>query len=107
MGPSVPDPNDYQTEMTTVGPEQLTGVATIKSKVIMTGKDGSKMGGFWWTSAQGIVVKMDVIGVDGNTKMRMKQELSNIQLGPQDASLFEIPSGYSSMSMGLGMAGNP
>ena len=102
MGEGAPDPNAYQTEMTTVGREELDGLMTTKSKVVMTGKDG-KMGGFWWTTDQGVVVKMDVIGIDGNTKMRMKRELSNIKLGPQDASLFEIPKGYSSMATGMGV----
>jgi len=99
------DPGDYQTQMTTVGRETLDGLETTKSKVIMTGKDGSKMGGFWWTTDQGIVVKMDVIGIDGDTKMRMKRELSNIQIGPQDPSLFEIPKGYTAMGMGFGNMG--
>jgi hypothetical protein len=104
MGPSPPDPGDYQTEMTTVGPEELNGVSTIKSKVIMTGSDGSRMGGFWWTTAEGVVVKMDVIGIDGNTRMRMNRELSNIEMGTQDPALFEIPSDYSPMpGMGMGI----
>jgi membrane protease subunit (stomatin/prohibitin family) len=34
--------------------------------------------------------------------MRMKRELTNIQIGPQDDALFEIPEGYNSMMMGMG-----
>jgi hypothetical protein len=39
----------------------------------------------------------------------MKRELTNIQVGPQSPDLFEIPAGYTSMSMGLasGMLGLP
>jgi hypothetical protein len=30
----------------------------------------------------------------------MKMELDNLKIGKQDASLFEVPSGYSKMDMG-------
>ncbi len=104
-----PGPEDYQTEMTTEGRETVNGIMTTKSKVIMTGADGSKMGGFWWTSDDGLVVKLDVISVDKGQKLRMKRELSNIQVGPQPKDLFEIPAGYTSMSMGIaaGVLGLP
>jgi hypothetical protein len=102
MGQARSEPTDYETELTTVGPEAVNGLSTTKSKVIMTGKDGSKMGGFWWTTDDGVLVKMDVIGVDGNTNARMKRELSNIVFAPQDPALFEIPAGYTSMGMGFG-----
>lgn len=96
------NPDDYAVEMTEVGPETLNGVETIKQKVIMTGKDGSKMGGFWWTTPDGICVKMDMLAIEEGSKMRLKQELSNIVIGPPEASLFEIPPGYMNMSMGFG-----
>jgi hypothetical protein len=110
MGSRAPSPDEYETEMTTVGPEEVNGVATIKSKVIMTGADGSKMGGFWWTTPDGVLVKMDVIGLVDGDKMRMKRELTNIEIGPQADELFEIPSDYTSMGgmgMGMGMMGMP
>lgn len=98
------NPGDYAIEMTEVGPETLNGVETIKQKVIMTSQDGSKMGGFWWTTAEGICVKMDMLAVEEGDKMRLKQELRNIVMGPPDPSLFEIPPGYMNMSMGLGQS---
>jgi hypothetical protein len=97
-----PSPEEFQTEMTTEGREEVAGVMTTKSKVIMTAADGSKMGGFWWTSDEGVVVKMDVISVAEGEKIRMKRELSNVQVGPQPAELFEIPEGYTSMAAGIG-----
>lgn len=97
------DPDDFQSEMTVVGPENLAGVDTIKHKVVMTGADGSKMGGFWWTTADGIPVKMDMIAKDGGSKLRLKRELSNLEIGPQAPELFEIPPGYNSMAAGLGV----
>ena len=97
------DLSGYQINQTRVGQETVNGVMTNKSKIIMTNSKGEKMGGFWWVSPEGIVVKMDAIAVDGNSKERMKIDLSNIQIGAQDAALFEIPEGYSKMGMpGLG-----
>lgn len=101
-GSRAPSPEEYETQMTDEGHEEVNGMVTNKSKVIMTGKDGSKMGGFWWMTDDGILVKMDVIALADGEKMRMKRELTNIVVGPQDDSLFEIPDGYSSMMMGMG-----
>jgi hypothetical protein len=97
-----PGPEDYDTQMSEAGREEINGLMTNKSKVIMTGKDGSKMGGFWWTTDDGILVKMDVIAIDEGDRMRMKRELSNIVVEPQDDALFEIPEGYNSLMMGIG-----
>jgi len=100
--PRAPSPEEYQTQMTTEGREEVAGVMTTKSKVIMTAADGSKMGGFWWTTDDGIVVKMDVLSVDKGEKLRMKRELSNIQVGAQQPDLFEIPADYTTMQTGIG-----
>ena len=104
-----PSPEEYKTEFTNEGREEVNGMMTTKSKVIMTGADGSKMGGFWWTTDDGLLVKMDVISIAKGEKIRMKRELSNIKIGPQPKDLFEIPAGYQTMSMGLagGMLGVP
>lgn len=105
-----PEVNDYDFEQTVVGEETVNGVKTTKSKIIMKPKkpDGKKMGGFMWSTKDGIMVKLDAIGVDGDKKVRMKMELTNLKVGKQDASLFEVPSGYSKLDMGNmgGMMGN-
>jgi hypothetical protein len=103
------NPADYDVQMTEVGPELLDGVETVKQKVIMTSADGSKMGGFWWISAEGIPIKMDMIAIDEGDKMRLKQQLSNLAPGEPDPSLFEIPAGYQLLSMpfGMGVPGMP
>jgi hypothetical protein len=95
------DPSQYQIEQTVVGPETVNGVATTKSKIIMTGPKGEKMGGFMWMTKDNIMVKMDAIAIEKNQKMRFKTELTNLKIGKQDAALFEIPEGYSKMSMGM------
>ena len=92
--------DNFKIETTPMGTETINGVSCDKSKVIMTNlKDGSKMGGFWWVSKDGIVMKMDMIAKEKNEKMRMKLELSNLKIGKQKAALFEIPAGYSKMTM--------
>lgn len=93
------DLSDFTIEQTTVGEEEVNGIMTTKSKIMMTGKKGEKMGGFWWVSRDGVMVKMDVIGTDSGSKMRMKKELRNLKVGRQDPDLFEIPQGYQKMSM--------
>ena len=95
------DPSQYKIEQTVVGPETVNGVNTTKSKIIMTGPKGEKMGGFMWTTKDNIVVKMDAIAVDKKQKLRFKTELTNLKIGKQDPKLFEIPAGYTKMSMGM------
>ena len=94
------DPHDMDVQMTTVGEETVNGIKTTKSKVIMTKKDGSKFGGFFWTTKDGITVKMDLLSKEGDKKMRMSQELTNLKVGKQDPKLFEIPPGYEKNDMG-------
>jgi Domain of unknown function (DUF4412) len=93
------DLSAYKIEQTTVGKETMNGVETTKSKIIMTGKDGSKMGGFMWMSKENIMVKMDAVSIDKGEKNRFKTELTNIKIGKQDPALFEIPPGFEKMDM--------
>src|SRR3989344_558259 len=99
------DPHDMDVQQTVVGDETVNGVKTTKYKVIATKKDGSKFGGFFWTTKDGITVKMDLLSKEGDKKMRMTQELTNLKVGKQDPKLFEIPSGYTKNDMGAMMGG--
>ena len=90
----------YQIETTAIGPETVNGVETTKNKIIMVGPNGDKLGGFSWVTKEGIVVKMDAIAVEKGSKERLKLELKDLQIGQQDASLFEIPGGFTRMEMG-------
>jgi hypothetical protein len=90
-----------------VGPETVEGVATTKYKLLM--KDGTA-GGFMWFTAEGIMLKMDGVQKDGKDSSRMTITLKNLQIGPQDPQLFEVPSDYTKMAGGLafgGMVRNP
>ena len=94
------DLSAFKLKTTRVGNETMNGVKTTKSKLIMTGPRGQKMGGFIWTSKEGIAVKVDAIAVDKKSKERFKMELKNLQVGKQDHALFEIPADYTKMDMG-------
>lgn len=97
------DPSQFKIEQTVVGQEVMNGVNTTKSKIIMTGSEGDKMGGFMWMSKENIMVKIDAIAIDKNEKMRFKNELTNLKVGKQDPALFEIPRGFEKMGMpGMG-----
>lgn len=94
------DTSDMKFETTVVGPETVNGIAATKNKVVAKSKDGSAMGGYNWVTKDGIVVKMDLVAKSAKSKTRIKTELSDLKIGKQDPSLFEIPAGYSPMSFG-------
>ncbi len=97
-------------EQAEVGQETINGMKATKSKVVAVKKDGSgKFGGFFWTTKEGITVKMDMLSKEGDKKMRMTSELTNLKLEKQDPALFEIPTGYTKNDMGamMGMGGMP
>ncbi len=98
------DLSGYQIEQTALGEETVNGIVMNKSKIIMTGKDGTKMGGFMWTTKEGILAKIDALAVEKGQKARFKMEQTNIQIGKQPAELFEIPKGFEKLDMGgMGM----
>jgi len=99
------DLSGYTFDLTRVGSEKVNGVQTTKNKMIMTGPNGDKLGGFSWITDQGIVVKMDAIAMDKNSKERIKSELKNLKIGHVDASVFEIPDDYTKMDMSMGGIG--
>jgi hypothetical protein len=86
-------------ERTEVGPETVNGVPTTKYKIIMTGADGTKLGGFQWVTNTGIQVKLDALSKEGGSTERIKVELTNLNIANQDPALFEIPKGYTKMTM--------
>ncbi|MDQ1362994.1 MAG: hypothetical protein QG652_854 [Pseudomonadota bacterium] len=92
--------SNYKIETTDMGTETINGVKCNKSKIVMTKlDDGTKMGGFWWMTNDNIVMKMDMLAKEKGDKTRIKIELNNLKIGKQNPSLFEIPAGYSKMSM--------
>lgn len=98
--PDKADLSGYKITQTRVGTETIDGFKTTKSKIIATNSKGAKFGGFMWTTREGIVIKTDMISVEKGSKQRIKTQLSNVKIGRQDPGLFEIPEGYSEMSIG-------
>ncbi len=91
-------------EQSEVGQETINGIKTTKSKIVAVKKDGSgKFGGFFWTTKEGITVKMDLLSKEGDKKIRMANELTNLKIEKQDPALFEIPPGYTKNDMGAMM----
>ena len=91
-----------QVDITEVGTEAIEGQSTTKYKLIM--KDGSA-GGFMWFTKEGIMVKMDSVVKNGRDKSRVTITLRNLKIGAQDASLFEVPTGYNAMPAFAGFGG--
>ncbi len=94
------DITNYDIQRTVVGKETVNGFSTTKYKVIATSKQGKKFGGFFWVTPEGINIKMDLLYKEGEKKMRMAQELSDLKIAKQPSSLFEIPAGFSKAAMG-------
>lgn len=90
-------PADVSIEV--VGPDTVEGTATTKYKLLM--KDGSA-GGFMWFTAEGIPMRMDMLTKNGKKTERMTVTLKNLQVGPQDPSLFEPPADFNKMGGGFG-----
>jgi uncharacterized protein DUF4412 len=80
-----------QVDITQVGTETIEGNATTKYKMVM--KDGTA-GGFIWITSDGVPVKMDMLSKSGGEKTRVTMTLSNLKIGTQDPTLFEVPGGY-------------
>lgn len=88
-------------EQSKVGSETLDGHKVDKYKSIFEDAQGNRGGGFYWITQDGIPLKMDMVFKQGETKHRIMMQLKDLEVGPQDEALFEIPAGYSSMpSMG-------
>jgi len=109
IDPAAAGSEGWEQETTVVGPDTVNGMETTKHKTIAkrTGSE-DKFGGFSWQTADGIVVKMDLISVEQGKKERFKLELTNLAVGAQDPQLFEVPAGYQKTSMagfGLGAMG--
>ncbi|MEK6801851.1 MAG: hypothetical protein AABZ34_04190 [Nitrospirota bacterium] len=92
-------------EQTEVGEETINGLKTTKTKIIATKPDGAKFGGFFWTTKEGVTVKMDLLSKDGDKKMRMASELTNVKIEKQNPALFEVPAGATKNDMGAMMGG--
>ena len=83
------------------GSDTVNGIKATKSTVSMSCPDGIQYAGDIWTTKDGIMVKAVVTGKTKKSEtVRIKTELKNLKIGKQNPSLFEVPEGYTKMSMG-------
>lgn len=81
-----------EVERKTLGREEVSGVNAEKFMITYTDNEGSKSI-YQWMGPQEIPLKM--ASVNGEWEV----EYQNIQLGSQDAALFEPPAGFQKMAM--------
>jgi hypothetical protein len=81
-----------------VGQETVNGIVTTKYAVDQATSQGHTVGSLW-LSAEGIPMRCDAefAGKKGKVST-IRWELSHVRIGAQNASLFEIPSGYAKLS---------
>jgi len=88
-------------EASEVGREAVNGYDCTKFKAKFEDKQGGKGGGYYWVSDEGILMKVDMIYQSRKQKgQRMKFEMRDLDIGPQDPTAFEVPANYSKMGFG-------
>lgn len=80
-----------------VGTETLDGIKVDKYKSVFEDDKGNRGGGFYWITEDGIPIQMDMVLKEGDKKQRVKMKLTELEVGEQPMSLFEIPEGFSGM----------
>ena len=80
-----------------VGHETVNGIATTKYDVEVTVPEGHGAGNLWLSDA-GIPMKLDGIFTRASGRVAtLHWELTRVHVGPQPASLFEPPAGFSKL----------
>jgi hypothetical protein len=80
-----------------VGHETVGGIATTKYAIDETIPEGHGAG-FLWLSDNGIPMRLEGTFTRTSGKVAtLRWELSHVKLGPQPASLFEAPKGFSKL----------
>ena len=88
-------------EASEVGRERINGHDCTKYKAMFKDKQGGTGGGYYWVSDEGILMKVNMIYQSRKLKgQRMVFVMSDVQIGPQDPSQFEVPANYSKMGFG-------
>lgn len=80
-----------EAEKTNIGQETIEGIVSQKYAIQTANEDKPT---FAWFSAQGIVIKTEIPENSATGRPKATIQLKNINIGTQDASLFELPSDY-------------
>jgi hypothetical protein len=86
-----------------VGIEKLGGSAVTRWKIVYQTRGGARHEGEYWQNAAGVHVKSRFAVTDPEGRQRkVELELRDLRVGPQPASLFEVPEGYKVMPLDTG-----
>lgn len=74
------------------GSETVHGHETTRYGIVLRDAAGERSTGHYWLTREGIPIRLDLVyeGSGG----RVLVELRELDIGPQDDSLFEVPEGY-------------
>ncbi len=81
-----------------VGQETVNGMDTTKYRVIYESNDG-RYGGFTWFDEHNIAVRSFMATEHNGERTQINYELTNLEVGPVDAGLFELPAGAQKLDM--------
>lgn len=81
-----------------VGEETVNGMETTKHRVIYESNDG-RYGGFTWFDEHNIAVRSFMATEHDGERTQINYELTNLEVGPVDAGLFELPAGAQKLDM--------
>jgi hypothetical protein len=87
-------------EYSKLGEETIDGHKTTKYKVVTRDADGDQMDGFFWLTEEQIAIRMEMDFEMEGERTHVVVRLEDIEMGPQDDALFEVPAGYTKFEMG-------
>jgi len=87
-------------EYSKLGEETIDGYKTTKYKVITRDPDGDQMTGFFWLTEEQIAARMEMDFEMEGEQTHIVIRLEDIEIGPLEDSLFEVPPGYTKLEMG-------
>ncbi len=92
--------------VTPAGQEEVNGIAATRHEVTGQMTGGGSIDGDIWLTPENIMVRLEGTSDDPNTGGgSLFMELSNLQIGAQDPSLFQPPADMPAMDMGEMMQG--
>lgn len=84
--------------LTKLGQERINGVEATKYRAEVPAKDGRIDTGLVWLTQEDIPVRMEAqVAEEGSRHLTI--DYTHIQVGRQEAALFEIPAGYQMMAV--------
>jgi len=90
----------YGVDATSQGAETVEGLQTTKYAIKIDGGPDLVVNATVWATDDGIIVKMIGKTSIDTDAAPSRMELKNIQRGPQDAALFEVPAGLEVLTAG-------